>query len=149
MDNYGKNIKLKIEISNELYNIFDEAFLYMASKKRYKKHDLVKLILAIFKGKYKYMTNDNGYRDQISLLNNYFKEEYNYSLVSFILIKKLKNENCDQFLLTEIPDRDIREQIIYFLETENYAELLELIESDKKIFIALAKVYEQACKRKD
>ena len=39
MDNYGKNIKLKIEISNELYNIFDEAFLYMASKKRYKKHD--------------------------------------------------------------------------------------------------------------
>ena len=148
MDNYGKNMKLKVEIANELYDIVDEAFLYMNQKKEYRNHDLAKLLLAIYKGKYKYMTNDNGYRDQISLLNDYFKKEYNYSLISFMLMKMLIKNDCHHFLLEEVVD-NIREQIIYFLETMNYIELLDLIESDKKIFIALSKVYEKVCKGKE
>ncbi len=146
MDNYGKNLRLKVEINNEIYDIVDEAFLYMDKKKAYRDNNLAKLILAIYKGKYRYMTNDNGYRDQINLLNDYFKAEYSYSLISFALIKMLIKHDCNNLLAEEIDDRNIREQIIYFIETENYIELLDLIESDKKIFIALSKVYEKVCK---
>ena len=138
--NNSKSIKLKIELSNDVYNVVEETLLYMDNKNNYKENDFTKLILAIYKEKYEYVTNDNGYRDQVELLSDYFKKEYNYSLITFILIKNLLDIDYSQILLKHIEDKNILEQIIYFLETENYIELLDLIENDKKTFIALAKI---------
>ena len=149
MDSYGKNLRLKVELSNELYDVVDETIAYMDKEKKYNENDILKLILALYKAEYKYITNNNGYRDQIILLNQYFEKEYNHSVISFILIKTLANKDLKDLLEKEIEDNNIREQILYFLETGNYIELLDLLESEKNIFLSVAKVYVMDYKRKD
>ena len=119
----------------------------MKDKQGYKDNDVVKLLLAIKKGKYKYITNDNDYREQVELLNSFFKKEYDCSLISFVLLKRVVNTSEDEVILDFVKDKDNSEHVIYLLEKEDYGELLELIESDKKVFLAFCKIYENSILR--
>lgn len=143
----NRNFKLKNEFSNCLYETVDNSIIYMKNKQEYKENDVVKLLLAIKKGKYKYITNDEDYRDQIELLNSFFKKEYNCLLISFILMKKVVSNRNDEVILDIIKDKDMAEHVIYLLEREDYGELLDLIDSDKKVFLAFSKIYENSILR--
>lgn len=143
----NKNFKLRNELSNCLYETVDEAIVYMKEKQQYKVNDIVKVLTAIKKGKYKYITNDNDYRDQVELLNGFFKKEYDCSLISFILLKKVVSNRDDEEIFNIVKDKDTSEQVIYLLEKEDYDELLELIENDKRVFMAFCKIYENSILR--
>ncbi|MCI9585362.1 MAG: hypothetical protein HFH45_01850 [Bacilli bacterium] len=143
----NRNFKLRNELSNFLYETVDDSIVYMKDKQGYKDNDVVKLLLAIKKGKYKYITNDNDYREQVELLNSFFKKEYDCSLISFVLLKRVVNTSEDEVILDFVKDKDNSEHVIYLLEKEDYGELLELIESDKKVFLAFCKIYENSILR--
>ena len=149
MENFIRNNKLKIELSNNVYDVIDEAIIYMNGKKNYKENDITKLLLAIYKGKYNYVTKDNGYRDQIELLSEYFKKEYDHSLVSLILVKRIMTFDFSEMLKEIIKDDDVKDQILFLVAKEEYNELLEVIENNKKAFMALAKIYEKTCVKGD
>lgn len=137
-----ENIKLKGELSNNMYDVIDEMIKYMNKKQKYKKNDTTKLLTAINEEKYKYITKDNEYRDQIELLSEYFKKEHNHLLINFILMKNMLKNKDEEILNQIIKNEDTKENIIYLLEKEDYDEILTLIESDKKVFLAFAKTYE-------
>ncbi|MCI9084466.1 MAG: hypothetical protein HFH46_02465 [Bacilli bacterium] len=143
----NRNFKLRNELSNFLYETVDDSIVYMKDKQGYKDNDVVKLLLAIKKGKYKYITNDNDYREQVELLNSFFKKEYDCSLISFVLLKRVVNTREDEVILDLVKDKDTSEHVIYLLEKEDYGELLELIESDKKVFLVFCKIYENSILR--
>lgn len=143
----NKNFKLKNEISNCLYETVDESIIYMKDKQNYKDNDVVKLLSAIKKGKYKYITSDNDYRDQVELLNSFFEKEYGCSLISFMLMKMAVNNRDDEVISKVLKDNDTFEHVIYLFEREDYGELLELIDSDKKVFLAFCKIYENSILR--
>jgi len=137
-----ENIKLKGELSNNMYEIVDEVIKYMSTKQKYKKNDIIKVVTAISKGKYKYITNDHEYRDQVELLSNYFENEHNHSLISFILMKNMLINRNNQIIDEIITDNETKENLVYLLEKEYYDEILTLIESNKKVFLVFAKTYE-------
>jgi len=137
-----ENIKLKGELSNNMYEIVDEVIKYMSTKQKYKKNDIIKVVTAISKGKYKYITNDNDYRDQIKLLSDYFKKEHNHLLINFIIMKNMFINRDDDIIDEIIKNEDVKENLIYVLEKKDYAEILSLIESNKKVFLVFAKTYE-------
>ena len=141
MENLIRNNKLKIEIKNPVYDVFDETIKYMANKKKYTEEDTVKLCLAIYKKMFEYVTKDNGYRDQLMLLSDYFRKEYNHELICLILIKNIVNNDHEKDLSKIIKNPDMKDQVLFLAVKEEYNDLLELIENDEKIFIALAKVY--------
>lgn len=143
----NKNFKLKNEISNCLYETVDESIIYMKDKQNYKDNDVVKLLSAIKKGKYKYITSYNDYRDQVELLNSFFEKEYGCSLISFMLMKMAVNNRDDEVISKVLKDNDTFEHVIYLFEREDYGELLELIDSDKKVFLAFCKIYENSILR--
>jgi len=138
-----ENIKLKGELSNTMYDVVDEMISYMSNKQNYKKNDMIKLITAISQGKYKYITNDNDYRDQIKLLSDYFKKEHNHLLINFIIMKNMFINRDDDIIDEIIKNEDVKENLIYVLEKKDYAEILSLIESNKKVFLVFAKTYEK------
>ena len=138
-----ENIKLKNELSNTMYEVVDEMINYMNSKQGYKKNDTIKLITAISQGKYKFITNDNDYRQQIELLSDYFKKEHNHLLINFILMKNMLINRDDDIINELIKSNAVKENLIYLLEKEDYDEILSLIESNKKVFLVFAKTYEK------
>ncbi len=138
-----ENIKLKGELSNSMYDVVDEMINYMSHKQNYKQNDTIKLITAISRNKYKYITNDKDYRDQIELLSNYFKKEHNHLLINFILMKNMLINRDDNIINEIIKNNDVKENLIYLLEIEDYDEILSLIESNKKVFLVFAKTYEK------
>lgn len=144
-----ENIKLKIELTNPMYDVVDEMIHYMSHKQGYKQNDVIKLITAISKGKYKYITNDDNYRDQVQLLSDYFKKNHNHLLINFILMKNMFNNRDDQIIDEFIKNNDVKENLIYLLEKKDYDELLSLIESNKKVFLVFAKTYEKYRKEMD
>ncbi len=139
-----ENIKLKAELSNGMYEITDEMIKYMSQKQNYKQNDTIKLIMAISQGKYKYITKDNDYRDQIQLLSDYFQNKHNHSLINFILMKNMFINKDDAIIDKIIKNKDTKENLIYLLEKEDYEEILTLMESNKKVFLAFAETYEKA-----
>lgn len=141
MDTY-LNAKLKGELSNSLYDVVDEAVKYMVKKQRYHKNDIIKLITAIYSKKYEYITNDNGYRDQIELLDEYFTKEYNYSLIIFIIIKNALNHHDYNELIRIIKKPKLKDEVLTALENHDYLTLMEQIKNNKSVFLAFAKLYE-------
>lgn len=144
-----ENIKLKSELSNTMYDVVDEMVHYMSEKQDYKQHDIIKLVTAISKDKYKYITKDNDYREQIELLSDYFKKQHNnHLLINFVLMKNLLINRNDNIINEIIKNNDVKENLIYLLEIEDYDELLSLIENNKKVFLVFAKTYEESRKGK-
>ena len=141
-----ENIKLKGELSNSMYEVVNEMLHYMNDKKNYKPNEMIKLITAISQGKYRYITKDDEYRDQIELLRDYFKKEHNHLLINFILMKNMLNNKDYEIINQIIKDQGTRENLTYLLEKEDYDELLTLMESNKKVFLAFAKTYERYSK---
>ncbi len=138
-----ENIRLKSELSNTMYEVVDEMLNYMNIKQGYKKNDTIKLITAISQGKYKFITNDNDYRQQVKLLSDYFKKEHNHLLINFILMKNMLINRDNEIINELIKSNDVKENLIYLLEKEDYDEILSLIESNKKVFLVFAKTYEK------
>ncbi len=141
-----ENIKLKGELSNSMYDVVNEMLHYMSDKQKYKSNDMIKLITAISQGKYRYITKDDEYRDQVELLSDYFKKEHNHLLINFILMKNMLANKDYEIINQIIKNTDTRENLTYLLEKEDYDELLTLMESNKKVFLAFAKTYERYSK---
>ena len=43
--------------------------------------------MMIYNKDYSCISNTNGYRDQIKLLDEYFEKEYDHSIITFMMIK--------------------------------------------------------------
>ena len=141
MDTYT-NTRLKGELSNSLYDIVDDAIKYVVKKQEYHKNDIIKLITAIYSKKYEYITNDNDYREQIKLLDDYFNKEYNYSLIIFVIIKNALNHHDYNELIRIIKKPKLKDEVLTALENHDYLTLMEQIKNNKNVFLAFAKLYE-------
>ena len=99
-----KDMRLQMELSNPAYDIVDKAITHTMKKHNYKEYDLVKLVIMMYKDDYAFISNDNGYREELMLLADYFKKEYNHNLITFEMIKTIINVKKDEynFLAAEI-----------------------------------------------
>ena len=153
-----KDSRLEIEFSNPVYDIINDAITYTAKKYNYKEYDLVKLVMMIYNEDYKYISNDNDYREQFKLLDNYFKKEYNHSIITFGMLKTIINlKNTDYYdnLMTEIAsiEKILRTNndksainlclISYPIENKKYDDLMYLIEKNISVKYAVAIVYDK------
>ena len=141
MDTYV-NTRLKGELSNSLYDVVDEAIKYMVQKQHYLKNDIIKLITAIYSKKYEYITNDNDYRDQIQLIDDYFQKEYDYPLIIFVIVKNAFNHHDYSELIKIIKKPKLKDEVLVGLEQHDYLRLMSLIKNNKSVFLAFAKLYE-------
>ena len=81
------NLRIKLELENPVYDTVDEAIKHAIKKQHFKEYDLVKLVMMIYNKDYSCISNTNGYRDQIKLLDEYFEKEYDHSIITFMMIK--------------------------------------------------------------
>ena len=157
-DETGLNMKLKIEFQNPVYDIADEAIQYTMHKHKYKKYDLVKLIMMIYDKDYSFISSANDYRDQFELLDEYFRKEYGHSLITFLMIKAVLEfkgtekydrltadiANMEILLRTKknIPASDLC-IFSYPIENEKYNDLMMNIEANKDFKYAMAIIYDK------
>ena len=147
-----------MEFSNPIYDIIDDAITYTMKKYNYKEYDLVKLVIMIYENNYTYISNDYEYRDQVKLLDEYFKKEYNHSIITFEMIKtliKLKDSEVYNTLTAEIAsiEKILRTNdenapqdlciISYPIENRKYDDLMYLIEKNISVKYAIAIVYDK------
>ena len=153
-----KDSRIEMELLNPVYDIINEAITYTAQKYNYKEYDLVKLVMMIYDGNYKYISNDNDYREQFKLLDEYFKKEYNHSIITFGMLKTIislkKTKEYDN-LMAEIASiekilRTNNEKkannlclISYPIENKKYDDLMYLIERNISVKYAVAIVYDK------
>lgn len=150
-----RNSRIESEFLNPAYDIINEAINYTAKKYEYKEYDLVKLVMMIYKENYRYISNDNEYRDEFRLLDEYFKKEYNHSIITFIMLKtivNLKNSEIYENIMDEIISiekilRTSKEEELYVLPTlierKKYNEIMYLIERNISLKYAVAIVYDR------
>ena len=153
-----KDLRLENEFLNPIYNIINEAITYTAKKYNYKEYDLVKLVMMIYDGDYRYLSNDNEYRVQFKLLDEYFKKEYNHSIITFGMLKtiiNLKDSEEYESLMTEIAEIEkiLRTSnkktpnnlclISYPIENKKYDDLMYMIEKNISVKYAVAIVYDK------
>lgn len=91
-----KDLRLEIELTNPVYSIIDEGITYTMKKYLYEKYDLIKLVMMIYERDYSYISNDNDYREQIKLIDDYFRKEYNHSVITFEMIRYLISINDEE-----------------------------------------------------
>lgn len=153
-----KDSRIGMEFSNPIYDIIDDAITYTMKKYNYKEYDLVKLVIMIYENNYTYISNDYEYRDQVKLLDEYFKKEYNHSIITFEMIKtliKLKDSEVYNTLTAEIAsiEKILRTNdenapqdlciISYPIENRKYDDLMYLIEKNISVKYAIAIVYDK------
>ena len=153
----AKNLRLRGELSNEMYDVIGEAIGATAKKHNYKKYDIFKLASTIYAGEYGYITGKNDYRFQVKALDEFFRKEYNHSLMTFEIIKtinSLDEENyimmtSDIMAIEEIirtgkknPPRDPR-LIDEYLEQDDYDGLMEIIEKENSLRYAAMIIYDK------
>lgn len=152
------NQRLKLEFLNPVYDILDDAIKYTKDKYNYQKYDLVKLIMMIYNKDYSFISNYNDYRTQFKLLDEYFRKEFNHSVITFLMIKTvLKYKGADKY---DIITSDIAqiETILrtkkkskpkdlcifsYPIENEKYNDLMMDIEANDNFKYALAITYDK------
>ncbi len=159
-----KDIRIKQEFSNSLYNNVTKAILKTAVKYNYKKYDVVKLVLALYNEDFNYLTNDEEYRDQYKLLNEYFKNNYGHELIIFEMIRVIKIfEDSDNYknisssisyLKTILKKNKVVKSydssfLSNYLKEEKYDELMNNIESDPSFRLSLAIFYDKILLNKD
>lgn len=96
------NRHLDYEFENQIYDVIDDAIECTRKKHHYKKQDLVKLVMMIYEKDYSFISNENGYRDQVKLLDDYFYKQYGFSVVTFEMLKYIlkykNNEKYDEIM---------------------------------------------------
>ena len=152
------NQRLKIEFQNPIYDILDEAIIYTMNKHHYKKYDLVKLIMMIYKKDYSFISKTNDYRDQFQLLDEYFYKEFHHSVMTFLMIKnilKFKGQKEYDSITADIANMEtiLRTQkhtkakdlciFSYPIENEKYNDLMMNIEANDNFKYALAIIYDK------
>lgn len=150
--------RLDIEISNPVYDIVDEAITYTMRKYHYNAYDVVKLVMILYDKDYSFITNDNDYRNQIKLLDEYFNKAYNHSIITFEMVRKLvslKDTFIYEKLMSEIAyientlrttSKDKPEDLSIFsypVENKKYSDLLDKIEKNISMKYATAIVYDK------
>lgn len=150
--------RLDIEISNPVYDVIDEAITYTMKKYHYSAYDVVKLVMIIYDQDFSFITNDNDYRSQVKLLDEYFRKEYGHSIITFEMIRKfvkLKSLERYERLMTEIAyiEKSLRitnddkpEDLSIFsypIENKKYSDLLNKIEKNISMRYATAIVYDK------
>ena len=153
-----KNLRLKGELLNSIYDTVGEAIMATSIKYNYKKYDVFKLTSAIYVGEYGYITNKNDFRVQVKLLDEYFRKEYGHSIMLFEMIKAIisfKNSKVYKSLVLDIAaietiirtgKEDIPENPGIFsdyIEKENYEGLMKKMEDENSLRYAVMIVYDR------
>lgn len=151
-----KDLKLELELTNPVYSIIDEGITYTMRKYLYEEHDLIKLVMMIYEKDYSYISNDNDYREQIKLLDGYFRKEYGHSIITYEMIryitsikdKEKYNNLTRQIAYTENLFRTNNKKgpkdltIFSFpIENKKYDDLMYFIEQNTTMKYAVAFVY--------
>lgn len=152
------NLKLKLEFQNPVYDIVEEAINYTMQKQKFQKYDLVKLVMMLYKKDYSCLSKTNDYRDQVKLLDEYFEKEYNHSIITFIMIKKIlsyKDTNKYDTITSDIAilENALRTQknskpedlciFSYPIQNEEYNDLMMKIEANQNFKYAFAITYDK------
>ncbi len=153
-----KNLRLEQEFANPVYNVFGKAISATAKKHKYGKFDVVRLIDALYGWDYAYLTNDDDYRMQVRMLDEYFTKEYKHRLITFELVKTindLKGSEAYDIVTSDVAllDATIKNGkkspatdlclISDPLEQNNYDKLMRMIENDTSLRHSVALIYDK------
>ena len=153
-----RDARLELEFVNPVYDIIDEAITYTMNKYMYKEYDLVKLVMMIYKKDYSFITNDNDYREQVKLLDEYFMKEYGHSIITFEMIKyitSIKSEEKYGSVTAEISyiekllrtnDKNKPNDLTIFsgpIKNKKYDDLMNYIEKNISMKYAVAFIYDK------
>ncbi|MBR3898276.1 MAG: hypothetical protein IKJ43_03230 [Bacilli bacterium] len=157
-DEQIKDARLEMELENPAYDIVDDAISYTMKKYHYREYDLVKLVMIIYEDDYSFISNDNDYRDQFKLLDDYFRKQYGHNVITFVMMReiiKLKDTKSYDDITSEIamvekvlrtndnlPPEDLC-VFSYPVKNKKYDDLLYLIEKNISMKYALAMVYDK------
>lgn len=162
-DEEVRDTRLEAEMLNPVYDVIGEAINYNIKKYHYKEYDIVKLVMMIYEKDYKYLSNDNEYREQFKLLDEYFEKEYNHNIITFEMVKILNNlKGTREYnsLMKEISeiekvlrtnDGEPAENLCllsYPLENKKYDDIMYLIEKNISVKYAVAIVYDKILLKK-
>ncbi len=153
-----RNLRLKREFLNNIYDTVGSAITATALKHNYKKYDIFKLTSAIYTGEYGYITGQNDFRMQVKLLDEYFRKEYGHSVILFEMIKAIihfKPSKVYDALVLDIAAietiiRTGRENIpenlgIFsdYIENNQYEELMKKMEDENSLRYAVMIIYDR------
>ncbi len=157
-----KNMLLRGELNNDVYDTIGEGIIRTARCHSYKKYDVAKLIMALYDSDFSYITSTDDYRDQIKLLDEYFTKTYDHRLITFEMIKVIKAlQGTKEYVdLTEdvaniesivrhnknVPAENI-EIFKRPLDEEEYDELMTKIETEKSLRYGVAVIYDKIINR--
>ncbi len=159
-----KNAQIKQEFLNSLYNNITRGILKTAVKYNYKKFDVVKLVLALYNSDYNYLTNDNDYRTQYKLLNNYFKSNYGHEVITFEMVRVIKiledsgnykqiSSNISYLKAILKNDKKVKTYnhsfFSNYLKQEKYDELMTKIEKEPSLCLSMAVIYDKILLNKE
>ena len=153
-----RDARLELEFVNPVYDIIDEAITYTMNKYMYKEYDLVKLVMMIYKKDYSFISNDNDYRVQVKLLDEYFIKQYGHSIITFEMIKyitSIKSEEKYGNVTAEISyiekllrtnDKNRPNDLTIFsgpIKNKKYDDLMNYIEKNISMKYAVAFIYDK------
>lgn len=153
-----KDMRIEMELSNPLYDIIGEAIMYTKKKYHYREYDLVKLIMIIYENDYSFISKDNDYREQVKLLDDYFRRQYGHSIITFEMIRtiiSMKKSSEYRDITREIAmiekvlrtnDNFPPEDLCIFsspAENKKYDDLMYLIEKNISMKYAVALEYDK------
>ena len=153
-----KNMLLKGELSNTVYDTIGEGIVKTARNHSYKKYDIAKLIMALYDSDFSYITSSDDYREQIKLLDEYFTKTYDHRLITFEMIKAIKAlQGTEEYAALTKDVANIEsivrnnknvpaENIEIFkgpLDDEEYDELMTKIENEKSLCYGVAVIYDK------
>ena len=153
-----KDRRIEMELASPVYDIIGEAIMYTKKKYHYREYDLVKLAMIIYEGDYSFISKDNDYRDQLKLLDDYFRRQYGHSVITFEMIryiiskKKLleyKDITSEIAMIEKVlrsNDNYPPEDLCIFstpVENKKYDDLMNLIEKNISMKYAVALEYDK------
>ena len=162
-DEEVRDTRLEAEMLNPVYDVIEEAINYNIKKYHYKEYDIVKLVMMIYEKDYKYLSNDNEYREQFKLLDEYFEKEYNHNIITFEMVKILNNLKGTREYSSLMKEISEIEKVLrtnddkpaenlcllsYPLENKKYDDIMYLIEKNISIKYAVAIVYDKILLKK-
>ena len=153
-----KNILLRKEFNNAVYDTIGDGILMTARNYSYKKYDIAKLIMALYDKDFSYITSSGDYREQIKLLDEYFTKTYDHRLITFEMVKAIKAFQGTEEYVDLTKDVASIESIVRHnknvpaenielfkapLDDEEYDELMTRIENEKSLCYGVAVIYDK------
>lgn len=155
MEKSSINFKLEIEFENSVYDVVEEAIIATMKKYNYKQTEVIKLVDALYNGRYEYVTKDNDYRVQIKMLEDYFQKMYKHHLITLIIVKKILSIKdtklydviCNDMLRIEKKLTSDVLDVKSFYDNEEYDELMNLFETNNSLRYSMEVAYEKILKK--